>query len=123
LSLFFAVHLWQSQILCLKATAAPAVRQQVHLLYANSCTCCTPTGTPAVRQQLHLLYANSCTCCTPTGAPAVRQQLHLLYANSSVLLVQCIWYSTRLTINPLNENWFLHVPMNNFIPITIHVSF
>ena len=52
-----------------------------------------------------------------------RKQLHLLYANSSILLVQCIWYSTRLTINPLNENWFLHVSMNNFIPITIHVSF
>jgi hypothetical protein len=52
-----------------------------------------------------------------------RKKLHLLYANSSILLVQCAWYSTRLTINPLNENWFLHVPMNNFIPITIHVSF
>lgn len=52
-----------------------------------------------------------------------RKQLHLLYANSSILLLQCIWYSTRLTINPLNENWFLHIPMNNFLPVTIHISF
>lgn len=48
-----------------------------------------------------------------------RKQLHLLYANYSILLVQCTWYRTRLTINPLNENWFLHVP----IPIIIRVSF